>query len=197
MKWVIWAQGEDDEACRWYAGGGRTRPMLTTDRAEAAGTDTPAPIVAALQAKLGDGAMIAAQPAQDRRRRYDTRPSDPIAPSSRHSPRVEATITRSCAKIPPSPSDQGDRMQEPTPSPTALTVGRFTLEPDGTLTGPAEYLASEAYRKCIAKIEAGDNAVVRFGATTGQSRASLLLVAIQTDYAAWRGMQQILAMGRR
>jgi len=74
------------------------------------------------------------------------------------------------------------------------TVGKFSLDENGTIEGPAEYLQSPWFDACIKKIEAGQSAVFNYP-TPGVSTATKLLVAIQTDYAAWRGAQS-LRMGR-
>lgn len=69
-----------------------------------------------------------------------------------------------------------------------MTVGEFTLEPDGTVTGPAGYMKArfDEFRK---NLEAGRNAVFTYGSMNGKgSTEQLLLVALQTDYAAWQGM---------
>lgn len=65
-----------------------------------------------------------------------------------------------------------------------------------TIEGPADYLESDAYRRCIDSINAGTNAVFNFGATQGHGTAQLVEVALQTDYAAWRGAQSLCAMAR-
>jgi hypothetical protein len=70
-----------------------------------------------------------------------------------------------------------------------MTVGEFTYEKDGTVTGPAQYMA-DRFDKFRANLEAGRNAVFNYGAMHGKGTAeSLLLVALQTDYAAWKGME--------
>ena len=69
-----------------------------------------------------------------------------------------------------------------------MTVGEFTMEPDGSITGPAGYM-TERFPKFKAELEAGRSAVFNYGAMHGKGSAeSLALVAIQTDYAAWQGM---------
>lgn len=82
------------------------------------------------------------------------------------------------------------------PAVVVATVGAFKLFADGSILGPAEYLASEHYRACIAKIKAGQSAVVNYGGGSGQPVETLILVAIQTDYALWKGLQS-LGIGRR
>lgn len=69
-------------------------------------------------------------------------------------------------------------------------VGVFTLDGDA-LTGPADYFQSrggiqEAVRKAF------DSATYRFGAAgASPSPAVALLVALQTDYAAYQGELQM------
>ena len=74
------------------------------------------------------------------------------------------------------------------------TVGRFTIDENGTIEGPAEYLQSPWFDAFLSKLHAGQSAVFNYP-TPGASTATKLLVAIQTDYAAWRGMQS-LRIGR-
>ena len=76
------------------------------------------------------------------------------------------------------------------------TVGKFTMDETGTISGPADYMASEQFARRLRAIEAGTDML-----STCQYASSdplvAALVSIQTDYAAWRGAQQIHAMGRR
>lgn len=70
-----------------------------------------------------------------------------------------------------------------------MTVGEFTLGADGSLVGPAGYMA-DRFSAFKAKLEAGDSAVFNHGLANGLGTTeSLFLVAIQTDYAAWKGAQ--------
>ncbi len=82
------------------------------------------------------------------------------------------------------------------PAVVVATVGAFKLFADGSIVGPAEYLASEHYRACIAKIRGGQSAIVNYGGGSGQRVETLILVALQTDYASWKGLQS-LGIGRR
>jgi hypothetical protein len=69
-------------------------------------------------------------------------------------------------------------------------VGEFTLTADGTVTGPAEYMGERGKEK-LREIEQGRCPVFRFGASglpgSSPSPEVALLVAVQTDYAAWKG----------
>ena len=77
---------------------------------------------------------------------------------------------------------------------TKTVVGSFTMTASGTVEGPAAYMASpHGFAAIVAKMERGESAVLAHG---GGSPASVL-VAIQTHYAGWRGMEQIRNMGRR
>lgn len=70
------------------------------------------------------------------------------------------------------------------------TVGQFTFDPEtSTVSGPAEYMRSDEYKRCIAEIEVGASAVFRAGVEYSPSVEVALLVTIQTDYAGWLGMQ--------
>jgi hypothetical protein len=85
---------------------------------------------------------------------------------------------------------------------TAVTVGAFTIDSAGVLSGPAAYVNSDAYRSCMARIMAGTNVVFNFGSVRiglagfAASLEAALLVAVQTDYAAWRGLQTLGLGGR-
>jgi len=74
---------------------------------------------------------------------------------------------------------------------------RFNIDPTtGSIEGPADYLASDASKRCIAGILAGTNVVFNYGVRLGHSTKQLVEVALQTDYAAWHGMQSFAAVGR-
>jgi hypothetical protein len=66
-------------------------------------------------------------------------------------------------------------------------VGAFTLDTEtGTVTGPATYMREQgsAYLKALPTSEA-----FRRGAQFAPDVYTAILVFLQTDYAAWRGMQ--------
>lgn len=69
----------------------------------------------------------------------------------------------------------------------AKTVGRFTYE-NGIVTGPKEYMKTR-YRTVLAEINAGKNAVFNHGGSPDVITQAL--VAVQTDYAAWKGMRSL------
>ena len=70
--------------------------------------------------------------------------------------------------------------------------GRFKLWSDGSLTGPKEYLDSDAFRACIGKIGAGRPVV--YNHPSGQPHETRMLVASQTDDAGWPGANERAAM---
>ena len=70
------------------------------------------------------------------------------------------------------------------------TVGRFSMTSAGVVTGPADYM-KERWPAFKAKLESGQSAVFNYGAGRGGSLESLVLVAVQTDYAAWRGYKSL------
>lgn len=74
------------------------------------------------------------------------------------------------------------------------TVGRFSHDA-GTVRGPADYMRERGNAK-LAEIEAGRCVVVSYGVANGHDPVTTILVALQTDYAAWRGMQQLLGASR-
>lgn len=70
------------------------------------------------------------------------------------------------------------------------TVGSFTFDAEtSTVSGPADYMRSDEYRRCIASIENGTNHVFRAGMEHSPTPEVALLVTIQTDYAGWHGME--------
>lgn len=57
MRYAIWL--DDGDACRWYAGGGRTAPRLAETMAEAYPLRHPAPVVGALKLLHPDALVVA------------------------------------------------------------------------------------------------------------------------------------------
>ena len=67
---------------------------------------------------------------------------------------------------------------------------RFSVNVNtGSITGPVDYMASEAFKVCKAKIENGSH-VLLATAPAGTPFDKLLAVIFQTDYAAWKGLQE-------
>lgn len=56
------------------------------------------------------------------------------------------------------------------------------------ISGPAEYMTTRFQAK-MEKIYAGRDTVVNFGLGQGQEIISLIMVSLQTDYAAYLGMK--------
>jgi hypothetical protein len=75
------------------------------------------------------------------------------------------------------------------PEPTR--VGAFSIDlATGTVIGPAAYMAERGSAK-LREIEVGRCPVVNY-APTGTPIGQLVLVSLQTDYAAaWLGQQQL------
>lgn len=74
----------------------------------------------------------------------------------------------------------------------ATTVGRFTLHDSGSIEGPADYLdAPDGLDECLRRIERGESAVVNY-APEGVPLERLILVAVQTHYAGWKGTRDML-----
>lgn len=70
------------------------------------------------------------------------------------------------------------------------TVGAFTYA-DGTVTGPAEYMDERGEAR-LAKMLAGEDTVFNAGVRFhGGDTATLVLVSLQTDFAAWKGMREL------
>lgn len=71
------------------------------------------------------------------------------------------------------------------------TVGAFEIR-DGALYGPAEYMREQGNAK-VEKILAGNDAVFNFGCVNSPDVETALLVALQTDYAGWKGTRSLIA----
>ena len=75
------------------------------------------------------------------------------------------------------------------------SAGSFDLLPGGAISGPADYLKAKGDAKLASILsgnDAGFNAMMRF-APPGADLETLVLVALQTDYAGWLGMNGLLA----
>jgi hypothetical protein len=73
-----------------------------------------------------------------------------------------------------------------------LTVGQFTWNLDGSISGPATYMQEQG-SAWIARVNAGDlPMVVREGYRQNGGNVELaILVGLQTDYAGWKGYRQM------
>jgi len=71
-----------------------------------------------------------------------------------------------------------------------VAVGSFTFDPaTSTIQGPAAYMRSAEYARCIAAIQDGTSHTFRACTEHSPSFEVALLVTIQTDYAGWHGME--------
>ena len=72
-----------------------------------------------------------------------------------------------------------------------ITVGEFQYDHQTeSIIGPAKYLASDSCKRKFDAIKSGSDTVVNFGLAQGGDIVTTTLVALQTDYAGWIGMQQ-------
>ncbi len=76
------------------------------------------------------------------------------------------------------------------PATAPVTVGEFTFDPaTSTVSGPASYMRSADYARCIAGIQNGTDHTFRAAMEHSPTAEIALLVTIQTDYAGWHGME--------
>lgn len=76
------------------------------------------------------------------------------------------------------------------------TVGQFTFDSaTSEVSGPADYIRSDEYARCIRSIENGTNHTFRAGMEHSPSLEVALLVTIQTNYAGWYGLKTFNARG--
>ncbi len=74
------------------------------------------------------------------------------------------------------------------------TVGRFSYNAEsGTVSGPADYMNSPQYSERMEKIYAGTCAV--FNMNPSPDVYLRVLVSLQTDYAAFQGMKEMMSWG--
>lgn len=71
-------------------------------------------------------------------------------------------------------------------------AGRFQVYDDGTFAGPAEYIGQVKTDKILA-----DASLLAGCAPAGTTVYQLFAVALQTDYAAWVGMREMMAWGTK
>ena len=90
-------------------------------------------------------------------------------------------------------------MPEPHQHPLkATTPGkRFALETDERtgevhLVGPADYMRDQG-SELLEQILAGDDPLFNLPASQSPDLYQAVLVRMQTDYAGWRGLQQVLS----
>mgnify|MGYP001599359844 CR=1 FL=1 len=63
-------------------------------------------------------------------------------------------------------------------------AGKFTVYSDGSYTGPASYMATVDQDKIV------KSSILLGQASPGTPILQIVAVALQTDYAAWLGMQE-------
>jgi len=75
------------------------------------------------------------------------------------------------------------------------TVADFSMDSNGSVVGPAAYMESPTgFQEIKAKIESGRSAVFNYSTgTLGNPVELATLVAVQTHYAGWKGMQEFVA----
>jgi hypothetical protein len=73
---------------------------------------------------------------------------------------------------------------------SAVTCGKFSYE-NGALSGPAKYMKERGNNR-LDDIVSGNDAAFNAMAATGMQSDPIMLVmvAMQTDYAGWVGMEQ-------
>lgn len=73
-----------------------------------------------------------------------------------------------------------------------IEVGEFTLdEATGAVAGPKGYM-EERFSEFFERLKRGGCPTFEFGAAGGSPSVEVaLLVAVQTDYAGWRGQKQM------
>ncbi|MDP2324291.1 MAG: hypothetical protein Q8N51_09715 [Gammaproteobacteria bacterium] len=77
---------------------------------------------------------------------------------------------------------------------TPTIVGRFTYDPQTkNISGPARYMQSGRLEKVLDQIRTRQSIVFNEGCRLGHGGISLILVCVQTDFAAWAGEQELLA----
>ena len=67
---------------------------------------------------------------------------------------------------------------------TKHTVGSFSIDMNGTVEGPAEYMTCPGgFAVVKEQMESGRSVVFNYGGS--------ILVAVQTHYAGWRGQREL------
>jgi hypothetical protein len=79
------------------------------------------------------------------------------------------------------------------------TVGQFEITEDSnggvTIQGPASYMRSSHYATFRETLERGQNAVINYAPAGNDDFLTLLGVAVQTDFAGWKGLQTLGMVG--
>ena len=69
-----------------------------------------------------------------------------------------------------------------------MKIEAFEIK-DGVVSGPKTYMEESGF-DTLKEIEAGRNAVANHAFLTNYQLYMAVLVALQTDYAAWKGMKR-------
>lgn len=77
----------------------------------------------------------------------------------------------------------------------AVRVGQFSYEA-GSVSGPKTYMEERGFA-VIAEMNAGKHKMLNQTAYLSPDPATAVLVWLQTDYAAWKGMREMMAWGNR
>lgn len=73
-----------------------------------------------------------------------------------------------------------------------ITVGKFTYDPDAeTIEGPAAYMEDQGSDK-LKKILDGKDMVFNMCSHHSPNIQTAILVSLQTDYAGWRGIRELI-----
>lgn len=73
-------------------------------------------------------------------------------------------------------------------------VGRFTFDPTtNEISGPADYMNSESFSRRMKDINTGIDPV--FNMNPSPDMGLKVLVSLQTDYAAFQGMKEMMSWG--
>jgi hypothetical protein len=72
---------------------------------------------------------------------------------------------------------------------TTKRVGAFTFQ-NGSIFGPAQYMKEQGNAR-LDRILAGQDTVFNFSASRSPDIETAVLVALQTDYAGWKGLRSL------
>ena len=77
----------------------------------------------------------------------------------------------------------------------ATEVGKFVID-NNTLSGPAAYM-DEKGNALLDLVLAGKDTVFNMSVGLSPDIETAILVRLQTDYAGWRGFNQIMALSEK
>ena len=69
-------------------------------------------------------------------------------------------------------------------------AGKFFIDKNGQIVGPKAYMESDAFRETKRRIENGTHPLLGAFPAMANLYVSICVIC-QTDYAAWKGMQEI------